>query len=116
MTPRTRFDWARTCRGSHPTNGGWNASTISSYSGWAANAGSHRPGPKNSAPWRASDISDSAPRNRLRSRTAWAGGTMSQAFSSASVAATTWLVEQIPHSRAVVASASSGWRPMRIIS
>ena len=33
---------------------------------------------------------------------------MFQAFSSAWVAATTWLVEQIPHSRAVVASASSG--------
>ena len=32
------------------------------------------------------------------------------------VAATTWLVEQIPHSRAVVASASSGQRPARIIS
>jgi len=41
---------------------------------------------------------------------------MFQAFSRAWVAATTWLVEQIPHSRAVVASASSGWRPIRIIS
>jgi hypothetical protein len=55
-------------------------------------------------------------RDRLRSRTACAGGEILQASSSASVAATTWLVEQIPHNRAVVASASSGYRSTRIIS
>jgi hypothetical protein len=81
---------------------------MSGYSGCRENDSWHRPGPKNSAPCRASDMTDSAARNRFRSRTACGGGVMSQASSRAWVAATTWLVEQIPHSRAVVASASSG--------
>jgi len=107
---------SRTCRASHPANGGANAAVISGYSRCQENDGWHRPGPKNRAPCRASDMTDSAARNKFRSRTACGGGVSRQASSSAQVAATTWLVEQIPHNRAVVASASSGQRPARIIS
>ena len=50
----------------------------------------------------------------MRSRTVWAGGVMFQAFSSAWVAATTWLVEQIPHSRVLSVAPVEGDGVLRV--
>src|SRR3954469_14608491 len=108
MTPTIRLEKVPAWRANQPASGGRKAATICPWSGRPENESWHSPGPKNNAACRVSDIVDSAARNRLRNRTACGGGVIRQASSNAWVAATTWLVEQIPHSRAVVARQSCG--------
>ena len=117
MTPRIRLENSRTCSRGAIRRTGAGRPRRSRRRGRGRRRKGHRDRVRRTAHLAASDISDSAARNRLRhSRTAWAGGTMSQASSRAPAAAATWPGGADPAQSGRRGQRASDGGPRRIIS